>query len=91
MQSTSGSPITTVVTWILVKPAVLVGLYELIRWVTLVTGFQLGLIASLADSFSRTTGMPHDESIVVVIGLIACSGWQVLSAAWGLIVATTRS
>src|ERR1700680_2741213 len=45
MQGTNGSPITTVATWILVKPAVLVGLYELIRWVTLVTGFQLGLIA----------------------------------------------
>ena len=91
MQGTNGSPITTVATWILVKPAVLVGLYELIRWVTVVTGFQLGLIASLADSFSRVTGMPHDESIVAVIVLITCSAWQVLSAAWGLVVATIRS
>ena len=75
-------PMTTVVVSLLVKPAVLVGLFELINRVAEFSGFGLSLIMPAADSVSQVTGISYNDSMVLVTGLIAFCLLQLLTAVW---------
>jgi hypothetical protein len=78
-------PMTTVVVSLLVKPAVLVGLFELINRVAEFSGFGLSLIMPAADSVSQVTGFSYNDSMVLVTGLIAFCVLQLVTAVWGVL------
>lgn len=78
---------TTVALSVLIKPAVLVGLFAAVSRVAQMSGFGVEVIAPVASSLAERTGLSYNYAVVLVTGLIAYSFLRVLSAAWGVVAA----
>jgi hypothetical protein len=75
---------------LLVKPTVLLALFELLSRVLVLTGLQPRFVAPIAASFAHLTGLPYNYSVILMVGLIACSLMRVLTALCSLFVASVR-
>lgn len=85
--SANGNAMVSLLTWIVVKPAVLAGLYRLIKWVTLETGYTEDLVPTLAGPFGRFAGITYEQATAVVLVLMALSGLQLVTAVWRVVTA----
>lgn len=88
--SANGNATASLLTWIVVKPAILAGLYRLIKWVTLETGYTQGFVPTVAGPFGRFTGITYEQATVVGVVILALSGVQLASAVWRAVTTSTH-
>jgi hypothetical protein len=63
----------------LIKPCVLLALFDLIRRTAETTGLQISVIHPMAHTVSRMTGLSSSYSAILVVGVVALSLPEILA------------
>ena len=72
----------------LIKPCVLLALFDFIRRTSEVTGLQTSVVDPMAHTISRMTGLSSSYSAILVVGVVALSLLEILTSLGKVAVST---
>jgi hypothetical protein len=72
----------------LLKPCVLLALFDFVRRASEVTGLQISVIDPMARTISSMTGLSSSYSAILVVGVVALGLLEILTALGKVAVST---